>query len=134
MRLFCDSEAVIFSRTGVHRICVRVIMGDIIDCDRSVQSNKLLYIITHYMTGLNHQYPIQGFMPVSFFLQQSFYQKLVIMSSMMMSVSDTSGVQATYLQALSHSTRSQAAQAEPSVTQVPRPETAEAAHQRQNRL
>ena len=41
-----------------------------------------------------------------------------MMSSMMMSVSDTSGVQATYLQALSHSTRSQAAQAEPSVTQV----------------
>lgn len=36
----------------------------------------------------------------------------------MMSVSDTSGVQATYLQALSHSTRSHAAQAEPSVTQV----------------
>ena len=47
MRLFCDSEAVVFSRTGVHGICVRVIMGDIIDCDRSVQSNKLLYIITH---------------------------------------------------------------------------------------
>ena len=35
-----------------------------------------------------------------------------------MSVSDGSGVQATYLQASSHSTRSQAAQAEPSVTQV----------------
>ena len=35
-----------------------------------------------------------------------------------MSDSDGSGVQATYLQASSHSTRSQAAQAEPSVTQV----------------
>ena len=71
LHLFCDLEAVVFSRTGVHGICVRVIMGDIIDCDRSVQSNKLLYIIPHHMMGLNHQYQVQFFMPVSFFLKQS---------------------------------------------------------------